>query len=317
VHWGIRYANWATLQGTDGRVISVIAAHLPPVTSITEGLQEKGLKRIGAFANKLAVKGPVLLAGDMNFHYGPRQYPRELLASYGFTSTYDVLGRYFPTGDHRGATIDYVFVKDTTQLTVHEQYNQELYSDHDAVSADLSFNSVPGTETVSFTAGSYANEPTGERADRRAVLDLVVKAVNATPAGGAIHLTTAKLGDKALVAALTAAHKRGVHVQIVTRRTTVSTMERSMRELLGNRVWTRRWAVGCWAVCRAVESRGSLPQSRLLISRSGLTSALRIDIDQPLVYSTATTPTNARVWTSQQAYDGAFVRFFRLVGREV
>ena len=51
------------------------------------------------------------MAGDMNFHYGPLQYPRELLASYGFTSTYDVTGTHFPTGDHRGATIDYVFMK--------------------------------------------------------------------------------------------------------------------------------------------------------------------------------------------------------------
>jgi endonuclease/exonuclease/phosphatase family metal-dependent hydrolase len=317
VHWGIRYANWVTLQGTDGQVISVISAHLPPVNEFTVGLQEKGLHRIGALANTLSAQGPVLMAGDMNFHYGPRQYPRDLLASYGFTSTYDVLGSSFPTGDHRGATIDYIFVKDTTQLTVHDQYNQELYSDHDAITADLSFTGTPGEEPVSFTAGSVSNEPTGERAERRAVLDMVIKAVDATPAGASIHLTTAKLGDKALVAALTAAHERGAHVQLVTRRKTLSTMERSMQELLGYKVWKKRWAVGCWEMCRAIESRGSLPQSRVLISRSGLTSALRIDIDQPLVYSTATIPTTARVWTTQQAYDGAFVRFFRLVGREV
>ena len=30
VEWGIRYANWVTLQGIDGHVISVISAHLAP-----------------------------------------------------------------------------------------------------------------------------------------------------------------------------------------------------------------------------------------------------------------------------------------------
>jgi endonuclease/exonuclease/phosphatase (EEP) superfamily protein YafD len=317
VDWGIRYANWVTLQGIDGHVISVISAHLPPVTSITEGLQEKGLHRIGALANTLSAYGPVLMAGDMNFHYGPAQYPRDLLASYGFTSTYDVLGSHFPTGDHRGATIDYVFVKDTTQLTVHAQYNQELYSDHDAVTADLSFTDAPGAVPVSFTPGTYTNSPYGNRAGQRAALDLVVKAVDSAPSGAAIHLTTSKLGDKRLSRALTAAHERNVHVQLITRRAKPSTQEKAMRTLLGGKVWKKSWAVGCWAVCRAIEDRGNLPETRLLVSQSGVTTALRIDLDVPMVYSTAGTLSTARVWTSQRSYDGAFTRFFRLVGRSV
>ena len=112
VEWGIRYANWVTLQGVDGHVISVISAHLAPETEITMGLQEVGITNLGILANQLAASGPVLMAGDMNFHYnGALQYPRELLTSYGFTPTYDVTGTHFPTGDHRGATIDYVFLK--------------------------------------------------------------------------------------------------------------------------------------------------------------------------------------------------------------
>jgi endonuclease/exonuclease/phosphatase family metal-dependent hydrolase len=317
VDWGIRYANWVTLQGIDGHVISVISAHLPPVTSITEGLQEKGLHRIGALANTLSAYGPVLMAGDMNFHYGPRQYPRELLASYGFTSTYDVLGTSFPTGDHRGATIDYVFLKDTARLNVVAHYNQELYSDHDAVTADLTFTDAPTDVPVSFAPGTYTNSPTATRSLQRSVLDLVVKAVDNTPPGAAIHLTTAKLGDKRLTAALKAAHERGVHVQLVTRRERPSGQELEMQALLGQKVWRKKWAVGCWRVCRTIESRGKLPGTRVLISQSGLTKALRIDIDEPMVYSTARTLTTARVMTTQNAYDGAFLRFFRLVNRTV
>src|SRR5205085_9623399 len=129
----------------------------------------KGLRRIGALANTLSAQGPVLMAGDMNFHYGPRQYPRELLASYGFTSTYDVLGTSFPTGDHRGATIDYVFLKDTARLTAVAHYNQELYSDHDAVTADLTFTDAPTDVPVSFAPGTYTNSPTATRSLQRSV----------------------------------------------------------------------------------------------------------------------------------------------------
>src|SRR5215207_7625188 len=76
VEWGIRYANWVTLQGIDGHVVSVISAHLAPENEITEGLQEVGINNLGVLANELAAYGPVLMAGDMNFHYGPLQYPR-------------------------------------------------------------------------------------------------------------------------------------------------------------------------------------------------------------------------------------------------
>ncbi len=57
--------------------------------------------------------------------------------------------------------------------------------------------------------------------------------------------------------------------------------------LLGNKVWKKSWAVGCEEECRAIECRGNLPQTRLLISQSGVTSALRIDADVPMVYSPA------------------------------
>jgi len=94
VEWGIRYANWVTLQGVDGHVISVISAHLAPDTEITHGLQEVGITNLGILANQLAASGPVLMAGDMNFHYnGALQYPRELLTSYLMLRDRPELGR--------------------------------------------------------------------------------------------------------------------------------------------------------------------------------------------------------------------------------
>ena len=317
VHWGIRYANWVTLQGIDGHVVSVISAHLTPENEITEGLQEVGVNNLGVLANELAAYGPVLMAGDMNFHYGPLQYPRALLASYGFTSTYDILGSHFPTGDHRGATIDYIFVKDASQFAVLGQYNQELYSDHDAITADLAFTDAPASVPVSFTPGTFTNVPTGNRPGRRAVLDLMVKAVDNTPEGAAIHLTTAKLGDKPLYRALRAAIDRKVHLQVVTRRANLSQQERNLMNVLGDKVWKKSFAVGCDEECQKIDSRGNLPQTRLLISQSGVTKALRIDADGPMVFSAGHVLMAAKIWTSQAPYDGAFKRFFKLVGREL
>jgi endonuclease/exonuclease/phosphatase family metal-dependent hydrolase len=318
VEWGIRYANWVTLQGIDGHVISVISAHLAPETSITEGLQEVGINNIGVLANQLAASGPVLMAGDMNFQYnGAVQYPRALLTSYGFTPTYDLTGTHFPTGDHRGATIDYVFLKEAAQFSVLGQYNQELYSDHDAITADLAFTDVPASVPVSFTPGVFTNVPTGTREARRGVLDLMVKAVDNAPESASIHLTTAKLGDKPLYRALRHAIDRGVHVQVVTRRAHPSQQERNLMNVLGDKLWKKDWAVGCDEECRQIESRGNLPQTRLLVSESGISSAVRIDADMPAVFSTAHSLTTAQVWTSKATYDGAFKRFFMLVGREL
>ena len=210
--------------------------HLTPETEITTGLQEVGVINLGILANQLAAAGPVLMAGDMNFHYRPIQYPRDLLTSYGFTPTYDVTGTSFATGDHRGATIDYVFLKEASQFTaVLGQYNQELYSDHDAVTADLAFTDAPLAVRVSSTPGTFTNAPEGTRGARRAMLDLMVKAVDNAPAGAAIHLTTAKLGDKPLYRALRAAIERKVHVQVVTRRNHPTQQELNLMNVLGAR----------------------------------------------------------------------------------
>ncbi len=228
-----------------------------------------------------------------------------------------MLGTHFPTGDHQGATIDYVFLKEASQFAVLGQYNQELNSDHDAVTADLSFLDTPVAVPVSFLPGTFTNVPGGNRPARRAVLDLMVKAVDNAPEGASIHLTTAKLGDKPLYRALRAAIDRGVKVQFVTRRNHPSQQELNLMNVLGDKVWKKYWAVGCDDECRAIESRGNLPQTRLLVSQSGITAAVRIDADQPAVYSAAAALTTARIWTSKTIYDGAFKRFFLLVGREI
>ena len=185
------------------------------------------------------------------------------------------------------------------------------------MTADLAFTDAPAEVPVSFTPGDFTNQPDGTRVDRRGVLDLMVKAVDNAPEDSSIHLATAKLGDKPLYRALRAAIDRGVHVQFLTRRNHPSQQELNLMNVLGSKVWKKDWAVGCDDECRQIESRGNLPQTRLLVSRSGVTDAVRMDVDMPAVFSTSKSLTHARVWTSQATYDGAFKRFFMLVGREI
>ena len=149
------------------------------------------------------------------------------------------------------------------------------------------------------------------------MLDLMVKAVDNAPPGAAIHLTTAKLGDKPLYRALRAAIERKVHVQVVTRRNHPTQQELNLMNVLGDKVWKKDWAVGCDDECRAIESRGKLPQTGCWSAspasprRSASTPTRRWSSPRPR------RSTTARVWASQATYDGAFKRFFMLVGREI
>ncbi|MEJ7831376.1 MAG: hypothetical protein WKF79_00540 [Nocardioides sp.] len=318
VDWGIRYANWVTLAGVNGERISVVSAHLPPKTEITEGLTAQSLRRLGALSRTLQQSGPVLFGGDFNFHYKSSvDYPRELLAEMQMTPTYDVLGTYFPTGDHHGNTIDYVFMTPVSQFSVLAHRATEMNSDHDAVTADLTFTPTLVGAPVTFVPGKTTNLPSGDRIARRAVLDLMVRAIDNAPRGSGIHLTTTRLADGKIYRALRQAVERGVRVQFVARSARPNKKEQALFALLGARVKTRSWAVRCSGPCRSIESRGRLPLTQLLVSTSGASKALRIDIDQPAAFSTARNPTTAEVTTREGAYDSAYKLFLRLVGRQL
>ena len=315
VEWGVRYASWATLQGVDGRVVSVVSTHLAPMNAITQGLTPISVRRLGALTTKLSAAGPVLVGGDFNVHYKEARYPRELFEQFSLTPTYDVLGEYFPTGDHRGATIDYLFMNSASQFTVQRQYNRELNSDHDAITADLAFVESPEDQPVLFAPGRVINNPAGERAERRAVLDLMVKAVANAPRGSAVHLQTVGLRDRRLAGALNRAVDRGVHVQLVTRHDTFNKQERQLQALLGSRTGRKSWVTDCVRRCLRLANR--LPDTQLLVSTSGDTPALLIETNAPAVSSYTLQRMTATVETSKASYDAAFQWFFRLVGRQI
>jgi endonuclease/exonuclease/phosphatase (EEP) superfamily protein YafD len=316
VHWGVRYANWVTLQGIDGRVVSVIATHFPPKSEITEGLTPVAVNALGNLVDSLRASGPVLVGGDLNFHYAnPKEYPRDLLTARALTPIYDVLGYYLPTGDHYGATIDYILLSDTAQVATNALYTTELNSDHDAVTADLTLTGAPPSGVLTFGPGTVVNDPNGGLDNKRAVLDLMIRAIDGAPKGAGIHLETVSLLDKKIRNALLRAKDRGVKVQFLSRRTPSSKVEKSLYSALGKRIFKRQWGVACPKACQRMESRRALPTARLLVSKSGITPAVRIDVDAPLSFNSAKSPMTGTITTSQGKYDGAFKAFLKLVGR--
>jgi endonuclease/exonuclease/phosphatase (EEP) superfamily protein YafD len=111
-------------------------------------LLRRSVRRIGDLVAELASRGPVLVGGDVNVHYPSDRYPRNLLEAARMRPTYDTLGSHFPTGDHHGLTIDYVFNRGTSKLRAERHRRIELHSDHDAVVADLGWRKDPPWRTT-------------------------------------------------------------------------------------------------------------------------------------------------------------------------
>lgn len=317
VEWGIRYASWATLQGVDGRVVSVVSTHLAAMNSITQGLTPISVRRLGALTTTLSASGPVLVGGDFNVHYKEARYPRDLFEDFALTPTYDVLGQHFATGDHRGATIDYLFMNEASEFAVQGQYNTELNSDHDAITADLAFTESVGDMPVRFSPGTVVNDPSGERLARRAVLELMIRALDNAPRGSAVHLQSVGLKDRRLMAALLDAADRGVRIQLVTRHERLNWQERLLQAELGWRTTRKSWVTNCVKKCHRLAKAGRLPDTQLLASRAGETPAVLIEADAPAERLYVHQRTVARVDTSKAAYDAAFRLFFKLVGRDI
>ena len=133
--WGTRAVNWVVLQDrrTD-RTLSLVSAHPSPDGPSSRGLLPVYMGGLSTLVRELSAQGPVFVGGDLNAHYTSGRFPRPGLASAGLAPTYDVWG--MPpggTGDHGGATIDYLLYQPGAGVTSDSQWKIELASDHDAV----------------------------------------------------------------------------------------------------------------------------------------------------------------------------------------
>lgn len=133
--WGIRAVNWVKLRHRDtGRVVSVVSVHPSPSTKLTVGLRPIFMSGLSSLVRELSAAGPVFVGGDLNVPYRSSDFPRGSLDTAGLRTTFDVFG--MPpggTGDHGGATIDYLLFQPAAGVTALSGSTRELQSDHDAV----------------------------------------------------------------------------------------------------------------------------------------------------------------------------------------
>jgi len=281
--WGIRYANWVTLRSHDGcHVQSVVAYHVAPINKITKHLGPPSVARLGELNRYLSNAGPVILAGDLNRHYKARNYPRAELKAAGMTPTYDITGRYLPTGNHKKATIDYIFVSNPRQVTVTTQTAQGLRSDHNLVLADLRVNSrvkIPATP-LRAVRGHVLNVPNSRitRARLQTVRRLSETARH-TPKGDTIRFSTTEFYDARQRQALVRAFRRGVNVQVVTGNRTLNAQERKLAKVLGTKLRADSFIVSRPGRAAAL----GLPPTMMLATYSSQRKYVRIDADQPSI----------------------------------
>jgi endonuclease/exonuclease/phosphatase family metal-dependent hydrolase len=260
VELGRRAANWVTLRGTDGRVVSVISVHIAPPTRGMPDLLRSSVSRLGTLVERLAPRGPVLVGGDFNVHYRSGRYPRDLLTAAGLVPTYDTMGAYFPTGDHFGMTIDYVFDRGTDTLRADEQYPVELNSDHDAVVAGFTWQTdLPSQTRV------VANNPAGDSASRRAALAAVVAGVRAAQPGSLLTMATTRLALPKLTRQLKRAVDRGVRVHVVIAGDTPTAYENGLAARMAAYGDSHNWLRRCVSTCLTTYDASGVPGGFLMV----------------------------------------------------
>jgi endonuclease/exonuclease/phosphatase (EEP) superfamily protein YafD len=286
IELGRRFANWVTLRDTDGRTLSVVSIHIAPTTKGMPDLLRRSVTRLGVLTERLSPFGPVLVGGDFNVHYTSGRYPRDLLTSPGLVPTFDTLGGYFPTGDHFGATIDYVFNRGAEQLVASQHFPVELRSDHDAVVADLTWvTDLPTDTTV------VRSDPAGGPAERRAVLARMSAGIRAAAPGATVRLVTSRADLFSLRSRLRAAAVRGVAVQVSVTSPTFSDPERRLVRQLRASGQASSWARRCRDACAQQWAGSGAPRSLMLVSDVSGAWTTRYDTGRALTRAVVQRPT--------------------------
>nr|WP_241248788.1 endonuclease/exonuclease/phosphatase family protein [Nocardioides sp. KC13] len=316
LHWGIRYANWVTLENrATGRNISVVAVHFAPKSRYYGDLVRPSARALNVLVKALAGRGPVMVGGDLNVQYDGSRYPRDIFAAKHLIPTYDVTQQALITHG-RASTIDYVLARGIARFATGNQRAFGLESDHNAVRVDFSplpVTSTAGSGRVRFGPGVVVTDPGLSAAEEQSVLRTVLKAVNSAPRGQVVHLATRTLTNDRVVRALKRAKSRGAKVQVVTAEKTTTAQMRSLQRVLGKDVNKDSWAV---ARPRGYD-RAGLRATVLLVSRTGATPAFAFSSSTQMSALAGTGKRSGYVSVTKASYDKLFRPFFSAVGRKV
>ncbi|MGH3353145.1 MAG: endonuclease/exonuclease/phosphatase family protein [Nocardioides sp.] len=314
LHWGIRYANWVTLENrATGRNVSVVATHFAPKSKRYGDLIRPSARALNVLVKALARRGPVMVGGDLNVQYAGSRYPREIFAAKHLVPTYDVTQQALVTHG-RKSTIDYVLARGIARFATGNQRAIGLESDHNAVSVDFSplpVTSTAGSDRVRFGRGVVVTDPGMSAAEEQSVLRTVLKAINSTKRGQVVHLATRVVTNARVVRALKRAKSRGAQVQVVTAERTTTSQMRSLQRVLGKDVDKKSWAV---TRPRGYD-RAGLRASVLLVSRAGATPAFSFSSSTQMSASAGTGERSGYLSVSRATYDKLLTPFFAAAGR--
>ena len=300
VEIGRRFANWVTLQDIDGRTVSVVSVHVAPLDKNMPDLLRRSVERLTTLTDRLSAAGPVLVGGDFNVHYKSGRYPRDLLEPHALAPTFDTLGTYFPTGDHQGATIDYVFARGSEKIVADQHYPMELKSDHDAVVAGLSWTTDIPSDTI-----LVRSDPNGGTAARRSVLRALKKGINAAPAGATLRMVSTRVDLFAARSRLVAAARRGASVQVSVVARPLTAVEVKLRQQLRGTAQGNSWVRRCRSTCAQAWKASSPPRTLILVSDAAGAWSVRQDVSRWVTNAVIERSTDLTVSTGQAALDEA------------
>lgn len=306
---GLRFANWATLQGVDGRVVSVVSVHFSPRfrhAGREHDLIPHSARRLSVLVDRLAASGPVLVGGDLNVPINGARYPRATFDGVGLRASYDLLGTSFPTHT-TNAAIDYVLVRGEEQLEAVHHAPLPLNSDHHAVVAGLAW-----TVDAPVQVEVVRNDPAGDRRTQRAVLRTIARNITQAPEGSVVEVATVRLAERVVLRRLRAAINRGVKVRVMVRGKKRNVLERRLRRVIRTSDRKGNRFRACKKACVKKWRTSGLPNGMVVVTGAGEDEGVRLDVSRRLGPALVQRRSRVTVHTGPQSLDEG-VRLFRTI----
>lgn len=304
-----RWINTVRLRETaTGKVFGVINTHT--IAQASRDAQASDPERIPYLRKHLAMlrveiqrlfatTEHTVAMGDWNVNYLADR--RRQVAGLPTRALGDLVNFDMPLVGSRGtrSLLDYVVsLKRGSGISrVDTRIVRGFNSDHDAVVATY-------TPVDVFAPGPLVTAPNGGVHDRRAVLDHWVRGIGDTEPGAVLSVATPRLDDPAVVAALVAAHARGVAVRVLLNGGARTEQEQVLLATLGEDP-----AAGSWLRPAGVAGSRS---SFLLADRTGGTTTLTIAGSTALDGSVTSTLADAFMTSWDGVYAAHLAAFDRL-----
>lgn len=168
---------------------------------------------------------------------------------------------------------------------------------------------VTAASTYSVKAGAVFNDPFGSKAKQWAIVNRIINAIDHAPKGSTIRMAVYSITIDKVADRLIAAHKRGVHVHIVTddhlydlendaQRDAVTTQIERLKKELGTDVKKASYAKICDQGCMSDSKYASMHAKLYMFSTSGTSKNVA------MLSSSNPSTTHLNAWNNLYAFVG-------------